>query len=108
MTTGKPDQLANEFKNVSNDAQDLMNAAAGSASGKLADVRASVERSLSQVKPYIDKAKTYATDTTSAAVQTTDDYVRQNPWTAIGASTGTALLLGVVIGLLIGSSSSRR
>lgn len=107
MTTAKPDQLASEFKNVSNDAQSLLSETASQASGKLADVRASVEKSLSQVKPYIDKAKTYATETTTAAVQQTDDYVRQNPWTAIGASTGTALLVGVVIGLLIGSSSRR-
>jgi ElaB/YqjD/DUF883 family membrane-anchored ribosome-binding protein len=41
-------------------------------------------------------------DRAKSAAQGTDQYVHDNPWTAIGA----AALLGVVIGLLIGRRSS--
>jgi ElaB/YqjD/DUF883 family membrane-anchored ribosome-binding protein len=101
MANAPNDQLINEFKNVSDDAESLLKATASQAGSKIAEVRKSVEDSLSQIKPLFDKAKTYTAETTKAAVETTDSYVRENPWTAVGAGTGTAFLLGLALGVLI-------
>jgi ElaB/YqjD/DUF883 family membrane-anchored ribosome-binding protein len=60
------------------------------------------ENMTEEVQENVTNRMRVIADRAKAAAQGTDQYVRDNPWTSIGAAT----LLGVVIGLLIGRRNS--
>ncbi|MDP3743317.1 MAG: DUF883 family protein [Methylotenera sp.] len=91
-------QLINEFKVVVADAEALLKATANTSGEKIAEVRATAEKSLNIAKAKLADAQNEVLAKTKAAAKVTDVYVHENPWRAIGLAAG----VGVVIGLLIG------
>ncbi len=89
-------QLIRDIKSVIVDAETLLKATANQGGDALATFRAKTEDSLAIAKEKMAKAEEKARNAASA----TNDYVRENPWKAVGAAAG----LGVLIGLLIGRS----
>jgi ElaB/YqjD/DUF883 family membrane-anchored ribosome-binding protein len=72
-------------------------ATASQAGEKITDARQKIERSLIEGKKAVaDAEKTFVKKSKECA-EIADDYVRENPWSAIGMAAG----LGVVLGLLI-------
>jgi len=85
-------RMAGDFKNIITDSEDLLKAAA-SVSGKgFAAARTKFEDKLRHAKATLTDASQPVLE--SAAVA--DDYVRGNPWTAVGL----AITAGVLIGFL--------
>lgn len=91
-------QLINEFKVVVADAEALLKATANTSGEKIAEVRATAEKSLNIAKAKLADAQDEMLARTKAAAKVTDVYVHENPWRSIGLAAG----VGVVIGLLIG------
>lgn len=88
------DRLASDFKSLVNDAEELLRTA-GSYSGEgFAQARAKFEQRLSDLKGTMADAQSAAFDKYKQAAETTDRYVRDNPWQAIGVAAAVGILIG--------------
>jgi ElaB/YqjD/DUF883 family membrane-anchored ribosome-binding protein len=91
------DKLMEDLRLVVTDAEELLRATAGQAGEKVAAARARAEESIDAAKARIAQAGYAAASQTREAAKATDEYVHDNPWTAIGV----AAAVGVVIGVLL-------
>jgi ElaB/YqjD/DUF883 family membrane-anchored ribosome-binding protein len=91
------DKLMEDLRLVVTDAEELLRATAGQAGEKVTAARARAEESIDAAKARIAQAGYAAASQTREAAKATDEYVHDNPWTAIGV----AAAVGVVIGVLL-------
>lgn len=94
------DKLVADLKVVITDAEELLLATAAQAGEKASAARARIQESLKVAKEKLSQAEVIALDKAKAAARATDDYVRENPWAAVG--------IGAAVGLVIGMLISRR
>ena len=64
---------------------------------KARDLRSQVEARLLSAKLKLQELEGEAVDRAKAAARSTDDYVHDHPWQAIGVAAG----IGLVVGLLM-------
>ena len=69
-------------------------------SPQLQELRARVSGSIDSAKTAVAKADSAALDAIRGVAKSADDYVRDNPWIAIGAIAGIAASLGFLAGYL--------
>jgi ElaB/YqjD/DUF883 family membrane-anchored ribosome-binding protein len=79
-------------------AQDLLRQAATETEERASDLRSQVEAKLLSAKLKVQDLQADAVVGAKAATRATDNYVRDNPWVAIGALAAVGLLAGVLIG----------
>ena len=91
------DKLVQDLKIVISDAEDLLRATASTAGEKVVAAREKVQDSLERAKVKLAEVEDVIIDSGKQAARATDDYVRENPWRAVGIATG----IGVIIGMLI-------
>lgn len=91
------DKLMEDLQLVVTDAEELLRATAGQAGEKVAAARSRAAESVDAAKARIAQAGYAAAAQTREAAKAADDYVHDNPWTAVGV----AAAVGVVIGILI-------
>ena len=65
------------------------------------DLRSKVSDTIQSTKSVVDKANTAALDVLKNAASSADDYVRENPWMAIGVIAGVSAALGFLAGYLV-------
>lgn len=98
MNKGQAD-LARDFQNVVSNAEELVRTVGQEGEARYADVskrmKASIDTAKARLGEISESARVRAVDTAKA----TDDYVRGNPWQAVGIGAAT----GVVLGFLIAS-----
>jgi ElaB/YqjD/DUF883 family membrane-anchored ribosome-binding protein len=87
-----------DFGDTLTEAQDLLGKAAAETGSRASDLRSQVEAKLRFAKLKLQDIQDDAVDRTKAAARATDDYVRDNPWRAIGAAAAIGFLAGVIIG----------
>ncbi len=92
------DALVKDFTEVLTEADSLLKQATKESGEKASDLRAQVESKLRAAKLKLQDMQDDAMDRAKATARATDEYVRDNPWQALGV----AAALGVLIGLLIG------
>jgi ElaB/YqjD/DUF883 family membrane-anchored ribosome-binding protein len=93
-------QLIEEFNAVVTDTEQLLKSVATAGGEKAVALRASAEQSLANAKSRLREFQRAAVDQVEAASKSTDDYVHEHPWRAIGVIAGVALVASVVIGVL--------
>jgi ElaB protein len=93
-TMGSTSPLARDIQNVVTDAQDLLKTVQSEGQSKLTDVKAKVQQQLDSAKQMLGQIQTTVNDGAKAAMDTTDAYVRSNPWRAIGISAALGALIG--------------
>ncbi|HEY6720835.1 MAG TPA: DUF883 family protein [Burkholderiales bacterium] len=91
------EKLAADLRLVISDAEALLRATAGKAGDTVAAARAKMQESLESAKLQLGPLGEEAAEQARAAVRVTDDYVRENPWQAVGI----AALVGIALGLLV-------
>ena len=91
------DRLISDLKALVSDAEELLRATASQAGEKITDARQKIEQSLVEGKKAIADAEKTIVKKSKECAEIADDYVRENPWSAIGMAAG----LGVVLGLLL-------
>lgn len=91
------DRLISDLKTLVNDAEELLRATASQAGEKIAVARQKIEQSLIEGKKAVADAEVTLVRKSKECAEIADDYVRENPWSAIGIAAG----LGVALGLLI-------
>ena len=95
-TTSK-DKLVGDLKNLVTDAEELLKATASQAGEKVAEARQKIEQSLIEGKNALADAEKTLRQKSKEAADLADDYVRDNPWSAVGIAAGVGLVLGLLI-----------
>ena len=91
------EKLMQDFRLVVTDAEELLRATAGLANEKVSAVRGRVQENLEVAKARLSAAEDVVVARTKQAAKVTDDYVHENPWTAVGVGAGVGMLLGMLI-----------
>ena len=96
-TTVSADQLIEDLNTVIRDAESLLKATAAQTGEKIEAVRARTEESVRHAKERLAGVEAEALRQAQAIADDADQYVRHNPWQAVGIAAGVGLLLGVLI-----------
>ncbi len=91
------ERLASDLKNLVADAEELLKATASQAGDKIGVARQKIEQSLIEGKKALADAEKTIVEKSKEAAEIADDYVRENPWSAIGIAAGIGLVLGLLI-----------
>ena len=91
------ERLVGDLKNLVADAEELLKATASQAGDKIGLARQKIEQSLIEGKKALADAERTIVEKSKEAADIADDYVRENPWSAIGIAAGVGLVLGLLI-----------
>ncbi len=91
------DQLVADLKVVMQDAEALLRATSAQTGEKIQEVRARAEQSLQQARERLAEVEEEALRRARELADATEEYVRDNPWQAVGIAAGIGLVLGVLI-----------
>ena len=91
------EKLVADLKVVVADAEELLRATASQAGEKVSAARARIEASLATAKVKLSDAERALLEKSKLAAKATDEYVRDNPWQAVGVAAVAGLVLGVLI-----------
>ena len=91
------DALVKDFTDVLAEAETLLKQAAKESGDRASDLRSQVEGKLQAAKLRLRELHSGATESAQAAVGVTEDYVRDNPWQAVGIAAVVGLLAGLAL-----------
>jgi len=91
------DALVKDFGEVLSEAESMLKQAAKESGEKASDLRSQVETKLRSAKLKLQDMQDDAVDRAKAAARVTDDYVRENPWQAIGVAGAIGFLVGLLM-----------
>jgi ElaB/YqjD/DUF883 family membrane-anchored ribosome-binding protein len=95
--TGARDQLMADLKSVIADAEAWLRHGSSLSGEELKAAKAKFERTLVNAKDDLVKLEQAVVEKTKVAAKATDEYVKENPWKAVGLGAA----VGVVVGMLI-------
>ena len=93
-TKGK---MVDDFKAIVTDADDLLQATAKVSGEGFNAARAKFAERLKSAKTSLAEAERHAVDKAKQAATATDEYVKGNPWTAVGIAAGVGILIGFLV-----------
>jgi len=86
-------KLVEDLKAVVADAEELLKATASQTGERIAAARAKAEESLKAAKVRLAEQEGAVKAKTKAAAKATEDYVRANPWKAVGIAAAVGFVL---------------
>jgi ElaB/YqjD/DUF883 family membrane-anchored ribosome-binding protein len=89
--------LKADLATVMRDAEALIKASADQGGEKMTEARSKIRESLETAKTRLHEAERAALRHGEEAVTATEDYVKHNPWQAVGIAAGVGLVLGVLL-----------
>jgi len=92
-----PSGLAREFQDFIADVEDLAKATSSLTGEELARARAKLGKRVAAAKESVEAIGGAISDRAQNAARTTDSYVREHPWQAVGIGAALGLLLGVTL-----------
>jgi ElaB/YqjD/DUF883 family membrane-anchored ribosome-binding protein len=92
------EKLVADLKVVIADAEDLLKLSAGQAGEKVGELRQRIQARLEAAKAELARVQSAAFTQAREAGQAADDFVHEQPWTAVGIAAGIGLLLGLLAG----------
>lgn len=90
-------QLIDDLTAVIRDAEGLLRATAAQTGDKVEEIRARAQESVRAAKVRLATIEDQALEQARAFAGDADDYVRDNPWQAVGIAAGIGLVLGVLM-----------
>lgn len=94
VTTAK---LKEDLQAVMRDAEALLKVTANQAGEKIQEARAHAEESLRQARERLAKMQGDVLEQAHAAAQGAEEYVKKNPWQALGVAAAIGLVLGLLL-----------
>jgi len=91
------EKLMEDLRVVVADAEELLRATANQTGDRIAAARAKAGESLQVAKGRLADAQASVVDKVKVAATSTDDYVHENPWQAVGVAAAVGLVLGALI-----------
>jgi ElaB/YqjD/DUF883 family membrane-anchored ribosome-binding protein len=90
-------QLIDDLTAVIRDAESLLRATAAQTGDKVEEIRARAQESVRAAKARLATIEDQALEQARALAGDADDYVRDNPWQAVGIAAGIGLVLGLLM-----------
>jgi ElaB/YqjD/DUF883 family membrane-anchored ribosome-binding protein len=91
------DRLVGDLKSLIADAEELLRATKSQAGEAVAAARQKIEQSLIEGKKALSDAEQMLIQRSKEAADIADDYVHENPWSAIGIAVGVGLVAGLLM-----------
>lgn len=91
------EQLVADMKAVIADAEELLKATAGAAGERIGAARTRAEETLKAAKAKLSSLDDELIGRAKDAARTTDEYVHEHPWGAVGVAAVVGLVAGVLI-----------
>jgi ElaB/YqjD/DUF883 family membrane-anchored ribosome-binding protein len=91
------ERLVNDLKTLVGDAEELLKATANQAGERISVARQKIEQSLVEGKKALADAETTLLKKSKECAEIADDYVRENPWGAVGIAAAVGLAVGLLI-----------
>jgi ElaB/YqjD/DUF883 family membrane-anchored ribosome-binding protein len=91
------EKLMGDLKTLIGDAEELLKATTSQAGEKVAAARQKIEQSLIEGKKALADAEKIVIERSKEYADIADDYVRENPWSAVGIAAGAGLILGLLM-----------
>lgn len=98
MSEHNVSQLIDDLRSVVTDAEALLKATAGIAGDQVESARERAQDSLKAARARLGDLEEDVVERAREAVESTDRYVRESPWAAIGVAAGVAFIIGVLVG----------
>jgi ElaB/YqjD/DUF883 family membrane-anchored ribosome-binding protein len=102
------DRLVRDLNALATDVDKLVKASADNANEAMADARERIESLLGTAKQNLENARLCAIEEAKSAAQSTNEYLRDNVWTALGLAGAVGFLLGTIVGHSSARSRRRR
>ena len=96
-TVAAREQLMSDLKAVVADSEELLKATAGDLNEKASAARKKVQESLKAARERIETLDDEVLERIGSAAKSTDQYVREHPWGAVGIAAAAGILVGVLI-----------
>ena len=90
-------KLMEDLRTVFVDVEELLKATASQTGERITAARAKAEESLKVAKARLAEMQAVVAAQTKAAAKAADDYVRANPWHAVGISAAVGFIFGMLI-----------
>lgn len=87
-----------EWKNLVADVEDLVKKVANVDDEEIAEIRAKVEDTLQKAKSTATQGVSAVRERAEDVSEATDEYVRENPWSAIGIAAAVGIVIGFIAG----------
>ena len=91
------ERFVQDMRHVITDAEELLRATANQAGEKIGIARERIQQNLVQAKAKLGEVETLVRERANEAARYTDEYVRENPWRAIGIAAGIGLVIGLIM-----------
>lgn len=91
------DKLYRDIRAVVDDTEELLSATASQAGEKVQEVRARAKESLATARARLASIEKSTVHRARAAVDGSNEYVHENPWTAIGVAASAGFLIGFLL-----------
>lgn len=95
------DQLIEEFNTLVSETEQLLHFVAKTGGEKTDALCASIEQNLAIARKRLRYFQQAATEKTRDVAVSTDAYVHEHPWQAIGMTAGLVVIIGAVASLLL-------
>jgi ElaB/YqjD/DUF883 family membrane-anchored ribosome-binding protein len=95
--TNSKEKVVSDLRVLVNDAEELLKATANQAGETIAVARQKIEQSLIEGKKALADAEQTFLKKSKECAEIADDYVRENPWSAVGVAAALGLALGLLI-----------
>jgi ElaB/YqjD/DUF883 family membrane-anchored ribosome-binding protein len=89
-----------ELQHLTDNVEGLLGKVADDQSPHLQELRTRASQTIQSAKAAVSRADTVALDALKNAASSADDYIRENPWVAIGVIAGAAASLGFLAGYM--------
>lgn len=97
MTAAHKEKLMTDLKLVIADAEELMKLTAGEVGDKASELRMRMQDRMDKAKIELANLQEMAVTKAKDAGRAADNYVHDNPWTAIGIAAGVGVVLGMLL-----------
>ena len=90
-------KLMDDLRTVVRDTEELLKATAAQTGEKAEEARRKVTAALESARGRLQEAQASALEMGDEALKSTEKYVRENPWQAVGIAAGVGLVIGVLL-----------
>jgi ElaB/YqjD/DUF883 family membrane-anchored ribosome-binding protein len=87
-------QVGRDVQNVVTEAQDLLKTVKDEGASRLDDVKSKVASQYDSAREKFGEIQSTVQEGAKVAMTTTDQYVRGNPWTAVGIAAAAGAVIG--------------
>jgi ElaB/YqjD/DUF883 family membrane-anchored ribosome-binding protein len=94
QTRANPQSVGRDVQNVVNEAQELLKTVHTEGANKLDEVKTKMHAQYDVARARLGDLQATVTEGAKAAADSTDEYVRTNPWTAVGIAAAVGAMIG--------------